>query len=142
VVTPTAAGTRARIDLQLCRPARLLGAGAGPPRSAAPAPAPLRITDLDADETRVRVAGAIDADTADHLRKELLRRSRGGTVGLTVDLAGVTHLSSAGVSVLHHVASRHTDPRAPLRLLAPDGTPAQIVLDLVALPHDKDLAAS
>jgi ABC-type transporter Mla MlaB component len=58
-------------------------------------------------------------------------------VGLTVDLAGVTHLSSAGVSALHDVASR-----ASLRLLAPSGSPAQVVLDLVALPHDDALAST
>ena len=134
LVTPADDGTRARIELQLSRPARLLGSAVGPSRPDRPAASHLLITELADAETSVRVDGPIDADTADLVRKELLRRSRGGTVGLTVDLSGVTHLSSAGVSALHHVASRHAEQKAPLHLRAPEGSPAQVVLDLVALP--------
>jgi anti-anti-sigma regulatory factor len=68
--------------------------------------------------------------TAEAAERELLRRGRGGTVPLTVDLSGVTHLSSAGVSVLHRVAGQHD---GSLVLDAAPGSPAQIVLDLVAL---------
>jgi serine phosphatase RsbU (regulator of sigma subunit)/anti-sigma regulatory factor (Ser/Thr protein kinase)/anti-anti-sigma regulatory factor len=135
LVTPTDDGTHARIELRLSRPARLLGGAAGPSRPDRPAAVVPLITELPGDdETSVRVDGPIDATSADLVRKDLLRRSRGGTVGLTVDLSGVTHLSSAGVSALHHVASRHAEQRAPLRLHAPAGSPAQVVLDLVALP--------
>jgi serine phosphatase RsbU (regulator of sigma subunit)/anti-sigma regulatory factor (Ser/Thr protein kinase)/anti-anti-sigma regulatory factor len=135
LVTPTDDGTQARIEFQLCRPARLLGPASGPSRPDRPEPGSLRITELSAgDETSVRVDGPIDAETADLVGKDLLRRGRGGTVGLTVDLSGVTHLSSAGVSVLHQVASRHAEQKAPLRFEAPEGSPARIVLDLVALP--------
>jgi serine phosphatase RsbU (regulator of sigma subunit)/anti-sigma regulatory factor (Ser/Thr protein kinase)/anti-anti-sigma regulatory factor len=145
LVTPTGDGTEARIELRLSRPARLLGPGAGPSRPGPPATpaASLLITELPGDdETRVRVEGPIDAETADLLRKDLLRRGRGGTVGLTVDLSGVTHLSSAGVSALHHVAGRHAEQKALLRLHAPAGTPAQVVLDLVALPHEDARAST
>lgn len=135
LVTPTEEGTRARIELLLNRPARLLDAASGPFRPDRPAAVDLLITELPGDdETSVRVDGPIDSSSADVIRTELLRRSRGGTVGLTVDLAGVTHLSSAGVSALHHIASRHAEQKAPLRLHAPAGSPAQVVLDLVALP--------
>jgi serine phosphatase RsbU (regulator of sigma subunit)/anti-sigma regulatory factor (Ser/Thr protein kinase)/anti-anti-sigma regulatory factor len=130
LVTPAEEGTRARIELRLGRPARLLGPAAGPSRPDRPAASPLQITELERDdETSVRVDGPIDAATAGQVGTELLRRSRGGTVGLTVDLTGVTHLSSAGVSALHKVAEK-----ASLRLYAPPGSPAQVVLDLVALP--------
>jgi serine phosphatase RsbU (regulator of sigma subunit)/anti-sigma regulatory factor (Ser/Thr protein kinase)/anti-anti-sigma regulatory factor len=138
LVTPSAEGTRARIERRLSRPARLLDATTGPSRPDRPATAGrLQITELAGDdETRVRVDGPIDAGTAGPLRQELLRRGRGGTVALTVDLSGVTHLASAGVSALHHVADRHAEQKEPLRLHAPAGSPAQVVLDLVALPHD------
>jgi len=134
-VTPSEEGTVARIELRLCRPARLLDPAAGPFRPDRPSPAHPLISELPGgDETAVRVDGPIDAASADQVRTELLRRSRGGTVGLTVDLSGVTHLSSAGVSALHQVASRHAEQEAPLRLLAPAGSPAQVILELVALP--------
>lgn len=137
-VEPTGTGTTATIRHLVSRPARMLtGDLRGGER---PAPAPERvgitITELPGDdETRVRVAGALDAETAAGLRHELLRRSRGGTVPLDVDLTGVTHLASAGVSALHHVAERHTEQRAKLTLRALPGSPAEHVLALVALPH-------
>jgi anti-anti-sigma regulatory factor len=86
-------------------------------------------------ETTVRVEGPVDAGTAAQLRHDLLRRSRGGTVPMAVDLAGVTQLASAGVSALHHVAERHAEQRAPLTLHAPAGCAAQHVLALVGLPY-------
>jgi ABC-type transporter Mla MlaB component len=101
-----------------------------------PGPAEMTVTELPGDvETRVRVDGPVDARTATGLRHELLRRSRGGTVPLEVDLTGVTHLASAGVSALHHVAERHAEQHAALILRAAPGSPAEHV---VALPYDTD----
>ena len=76
------------------------------------------------------IEGPVDAGTAGTARQELPRRSRGGTVPMTVDLSAVTHLSSAGVSALHRVTRE-----VPMRLLAAAGSPAQLILDLVALPY-------
>ena len=47
----------------------------------------------------------------------------------------MTHLSSAGVSALHDVAGLHVEQKAPLSLHATDGSPAQVILDLVGLPR-------
>lgn len=82
----------------------------------------------------MRIEGDIDGVTAERVRTELLRRSRGGTVPLSADFSAVTHLASAGVSALHHVASQHAEHRAPLTLHAAAGTPARVILDLVSLP--------
>ena len=108
---------------------------AAPSRPAPAAPdEELRILEqTGGDETRVRLAGPLDAGTAAHARTQLLRRSRGGTVPMTVDLSAVTLLSSAGVSALHQVAEQHTAQGAELRLDAAPGTPAQVILELVAL---------
>ncbi|GAB2575404.1 hypothetical protein Aab01nite_14420 [Paractinoplanes abujensis] len=127
-------GTFARLTKPLNRPARLLDTPAG----AAPVPPAhspeFRITELPGgDETRVRIEGPIDVSTAALTRQELLRRSRGGTMPMTVDLSAVTHLSSAGVSALHHVAGQHAIQEAPLVLDAAPGTPAQLILALVTL---------
>jgi anti-sigma regulatory factor (Ser/Thr protein kinase)/anti-anti-sigma regulatory factor len=132
-VTRSEAGTTAWVRHTLMRPARLLDL----PSPSAPVPdSPFRIAEEPGgDEARVRIEGAIDAVTAGSTRTELLRRGRGGTVPLYVDLSGVTHLSSAGVSALHHVAARHLEQNAPITLLASDGAPARVILDLVGLPR-------
>ncbi|MFF5081642.1 SpoIIE family protein phosphatase [Actinoplanes sp. NPDC000266] len=135
-VTHDTDGTVARIRQPLTRPARLLDMR--DPATPAPAPAAIefRIVEQEGDdEAHVRVEGPLDFETASLARRELLRRSRGGTVPLTVELSTVTHLSSAGVSALHHVAAQHAAQGAPLSLVAPPGSPAQTILALVALLH-------
>ncbi|MEU4620882.1 SpoIIE family protein phosphatase [Actinoplanes sp. NPDC023801] len=133
-VDPGVHGTVATVRHPLVRPARLLvhfdEAVPVPPRDEEVA-----ITELPGgDEARVRLDGPVDAGTAAGVRKELLRRSRGGTVPMTVDLSGVSHLASAGVSALHEVAVHHHDGKAPLTLIAAPGSPAGRVLELVGLP--------
>lgn len=135
-----AGGTVAQVAKALSRPARLLDTPAATSPSPAPRPAAtraepeFRIVELPGgDETKVRVEGPVDAATAVLTRQELLRRSRGGTVPLTVDLSAVTHLSSAGVSALHYVAGQHEAQNAPLVLDAENGSPAQLILALVSL---------
>ncbi|MEV4351462.1 SpoIIE family protein phosphatase [Actinoplanes sp. NPDC049596] len=133
-VTHGTGGTVARIRQPLTRPARLLDMRDPSAPAAAPADAEFRIVEREGDdEAHVRVEGPLDASTAGLARRELLRRSRGGTVPLTVELSTVTHLSSAGVSALHHVAAQHTAQGAPLSLVASPGSPAQTILALVAL---------
>jgi serine phosphatase RsbU (regulator of sigma subunit)/anti-sigma regulatory factor (Ser/Thr protein kinase)/anti-anti-sigma regulatory factor len=132
-VEPGSEGTVARVRHPLTRPARLLDLAdiGDPPVAPPPADGEFRIVEEPGgDETRVRFEGPLDMATAEAAERELLRRGRGGTVPLTVDLSGVTHLSSAGVSVLHRVAGQHD---GSLVLDAAPGSPAQIVLDLVAL---------
>ncbi|WP_433359772.1 SpoIIE family protein phosphatase [Actinoplanes sp. CA-142083] len=130
-VEPSASGTTAWVRHTLTRPARMLDL---PVTSAPAVSSPFLIAEEPGgDETRVRIEGAVDAVTAGSARQELLRRSRGGTVPLLVDLSGVTHLSSAGVSALHHVAAVHLSQSAPITLVASEGSPAQVILDLVGL---------
>ncbi|MEU4236745.1 SpoIIE family protein phosphatase [Actinoplanes sp. NPDC026619] len=130
-VEPSAKGTIARLRHTLVRPARLLSER-GP--SSEMSHLFTIVEEPGGDETRVRIEGDIDAVTAERVRTELLRRSRGGTVPLHVDLSAVTHLASAGVSALHHVAAQHAEQKAALELHAADGTPVRVILDLVGLP--------
>ena len=138
-VEPSSSGTTATLRRTLTRPARLLDQVVSPRTESFPVVFRI-VEEPGGDETRVRIEGAIDAVTADATQRELLRRSRGGTVPMSVDLAGVSHLSSAGVSVLHHLAGRHVEQKAPLVLSAPDGTPAQMILDLVGLERGSALS--
>jgi anti-sigma regulatory factor (Ser/Thr protein kinase)/anti-anti-sigma regulatory factor len=135
-VEHTDSGTVATVRHTLTRPALMLTGELPAREPAGPAgDGRLVLSELPGDdETRVRVDGPVDATSATNLQQELLRRSRGGTMPMTVDLSGVTHLASAGVSALHQVADRHRRQAAPLTLYAAPGTTAELVLGLVSLP--------
>ncbi|WP_245006635.1 SpoIIE family protein phosphatase [Actinoplanes ianthinogenes] len=133
-VEPGAHGTVATVRHPLNRPARLLAGFDDAPRGPEPS-AEMAVSELPGDdETRVRVDGPMDAASAAQVRQDLLRRSRGGTVPMTVDLTGVTHLASAGVAALFQIAEHHRDQEAALTLIASPGSPARQILDLVGLP--------
>ncbi|MEV6347906.1 SpoIIE family protein phosphatase [Actinoplanes sp. NPDC051851] len=133
-VEPGANGTLATVRHPLTRPARLLTSLESAPATL-PAPGALTITELPGgDETRIRLDGPVDVASAATVLQDLLRRSRGGTVPMTADLTGVTHLASAGVSALFQAAGHHRDPRAPLTLVAAPGSAAREILGLVGLP--------
>lgn len=133
-VEPAAGGTVATLQRTLCRPSRMLTDEV--PTVARPAPAAREFTIAEdpADDGTVLVAGPVDTVTAERLQHDLLRRGRGGTLPLTVDLTGVTHLASAGVSVLHLLAGQHSRQGGTLTLRAAPGSPAQQVLALIAVP--------
>jgi serine phosphatase RsbU (regulator of sigma subunit)/anti-sigma regulatory factor (Ser/Thr protein kinase)/anti-anti-sigma regulatory factor len=131
-MAPGPHGTTATVRHPLLRPAYAPAAPARPALRTAGDPG-MQVSDAGPDE--VRVSGPVDATSAAQLQHDLLGRSRGGNLPLTVDLSEVTHLASAGVSALHHVADQHHRQGAPLALYAAAGSPAQLVLDLVGLPH-------
>jgi serine phosphatase RsbU (regulator of sigma subunit)/anti-sigma regulatory factor (Ser/Thr protein kinase)/ABC-type transporter Mla MlaB component len=81
------------------------------------------------------VCGTVDINCADRLARQLLSACRGGTLPLTVDLTGVTHLASAGVRALYQVRERLAAHKQKLTLIAAPGSSAGIVLRLVRLPH-------
>lgn len=120
-------GTRATIRHLLTRPAVILR---GVP-SGRLGPVVARGFRLEVDGHRLAVVGDLDQEGADELRRALILSSRGGTRALEVDLSGVRVLTSAGVQVL-------LDARAEgeVRLLAPAGSPAQHVLELVQVPYE------
>ncbi|WP_433795524.1 SpoIIE family protein phosphatase [Actinoplanes sp. CA-252034] len=138
-VEPGGTGTIATVRHPLLRPARLLSSSLSSPVPASRG-AELTITELPGgDEARVRIDGPLDAASAFEVRTELLRRSRGGTVPMTVDLSGVSLLASAGVSALHEISAQHLAEKAPLTIVTSPGSPAQRILDLVGLASSTGL---
>jgi anti-anti-sigma factor len=126
----TGSGTTAVTRQELSRPAELLTAAT--PRPARRA-TPGRGYALDAAETSIKVSGSIDQVSADQFRVELMRSARGGmSADLVVDLSNVTYLGSAGVQVLHELRALNGET---LTLVAPAGSVAQHVLELVRLPY-------
>ena len=122
-------GTAARFSMQLRRSVELVDTG----RWSVPSP---RRRSSDRFEVEVRddvvvLRGAIDLVSAPRMEAVLREESLGGCRHTVVDLDGVTLLTSSAVSVLDRAARS-----GRVRLQASPGTPAQHVLDLVALPHD------
>lgn len=122
-------GTAARFSMQLRRSVELVDTG----RWSVPSP---RRRSSDRFEVEVRddvvvLRGAIDLVSAPRMEAVLREESLGGCPHTVVDLDGVTLLTSSAVSVLDRAARS-----GRVRLQASPGTPAQHVLDLVALPHD------
>lgn len=119
-------GTRACGRYRVTHPATLLRGTSTGPRQPQVAP-----FDLVIEDDVLRVAGELDVRDSEHLRHACARASRGGTRAVTVDLTDVDLLCSAAVQAIYDARSA-----GPVSLLAPMGSPAQHVLDLVRLSHD------
>lgn len=94
------------------------------------------LTDVDDPDAVLVVRGPVDALGAVELREHLRSVTGNGTVSRTVDLSRVTLLASAAVQVLHEASNRSTAQREHLHLLAPRGSTAHHVLELVGLSAD------
>jgi serine phosphatase RsbU (regulator of sigma subunit)/anti-sigma regulatory factor (Ser/Thr protein kinase)/ABC-type transporter Mla MlaB component len=87
------------------------------------------------DPPVLHLRGPVDVLAVDRLRRELAQLSRGGTTAATIDLSEVTHLTSVGVAALAETLRAAEQGGHPVALLAPTGSPAAFVLDLVSLPR-------
>jgi serine phosphatase RsbU (regulator of sigma subunit)/anti-sigma regulatory factor (Ser/Thr protein kinase)/anti-anti-sigma regulatory factor len=122
-------GTRARLRHRPSASPQFLSVSADADADLRPDRGPLEVT---VDGTRLTVSGAVDQASASDLRRSIAHVTRGGTGEVLVDLTRVSTLASAGVQVL---VEQMTRPGASIRLLAPMGSPAQHVLDVVQLPY-------
>lgn len=121
------AGTCVLVRHRLCRPAAMLRAVGGT------SPGLIHGPDFSVhvDGTRVRASGNVEGEAAAQLQRTLDRSSQGGTRPVDVDLSEVSLLGSAGVQVL--VEARAA---GDVRLIAPVGSAAQHVLELVRVPYE------
>lgn len=127
------AGTAVLMDRQMRRR----------PVFAASMPAPLWAGAADAAVFGVRaeysarplleVSGPVDIGSAAEFRRRVQELGRGGSMPLAIDLAGVTHLASAGVQVLHELAEQMAADGRELILIAPPQCPARYVVELTGL---------
>jgi anti-sigma regulatory factor (Ser/Thr protein kinase)/anti-anti-sigma regulatory factor len=135
-----AEGTTAIVSHRLTRPGRLLtgedvtaGSFTRPPAQ----PAPLLVLDQpSAPRPRLRVDGPVDVATAEEFDAGVRAAGSAGGRSPTLDLAGVSHLASAGAAALHRLVALHRDNGTELRLYAPAGTAADMILTLVGLEHE------
>jgi serine phosphatase RsbU (regulator of sigma subunit)/anti-anti-sigma regulatory factor/anti-sigma regulatory factor (Ser/Thr protein kinase) len=129
---PLGSGTVVTLRHRLTRPALI----ATTPVAQVPAAEPaIYASEEHADDAGItlRVMGAIDAANGDRFAADVSNAARGGTVDLTLDLSAVTLLSSKGVRALYSVRQQSQAARRGLVFLAPHGSPARVVLDLVGL---------
>lgn len=122
-------GTTARLRLRPTRSVGMLTAsGVG---SAGRAP-----LSIEERPGVVELSGAVDHRCTDELRRRIAHASYGGTVDVVVEMSGVTLLASAGVQVLYEAMAPTSGPvRGVIHLVAPLGSPAQHVLEMVRLPY-------
>jgi anti-anti-sigma factor len=130
-----ARGTLVTLRHRLRRPA-ILAAGGTAEATAHAAGPPFSVeARADGPAARATVHGPVGTATADRLAGHLLAACRGGTLPLTVDLSAVTHLGRAGVRALYQVKEQLNAYHRELALIAAPGSPADVVLTLVQLPH-------
>ncbi len=132
-ITHDAGGTTASLTHRLWRPANFI-TGATVSRSTHQRPVNSEFVSLVGDTGRIVVSGDVDITTASTLDRQIAVESRSGIASLTIDLSGVTHLGSAGVSALAAARDRARTQGGEFVLVAPPGSPAHHVLSLVQMP--------
>lgn len=80
-----------------------------------------------------RLEGEIDLANAESLEAGVLAGA-GDASALIVDLSAVTYFDSAGLRMLDGLARACEAAAIPLRVVAPDGSPARMILRIVAWP--------
>jgi anti-anti-sigma factor len=132
-ITHGADGTTASLTHRLSRPANFV-TDATVSRATHPQPVNSEFVSFVDEAGRILVSGDVDSVTASTLDRQIAVESRSGIAPLTIDLSGVTHLGSAGVSALAAALDRARTQGGDCVLIAPPGTPAHHVLSLVQMP--------
>jgi anti-anti-sigma factor len=132
-ITHGAGGTTASLTHRLSRPANFI-TDTTVSRSTRQPPVNSEFLSMVGEAGRIVVSGDVDATTATTLDRQIAVESRSGIASLTVDLSGVTHLGSAGVSALAAARDRARTQGGGFVLVAAPGTPAHHVLSLVQMP--------
>jgi anti-anti-sigma factor len=94
----------------------------------------LHVESIVEDEvTRLEVAGDLDIAAADPLSEAIDAALGDGTRALVVDLSRTTFVDSTGLSHLLRARRRADAERATLRIVAPPGSEARVVIDLTGV---------
>jgi anti-anti-sigma factor len=132
-ITHGADGTTASLICRLSRPANFV-TDTTVSRATHQRPVSSEFVSLVGEPGRIVVSGEVDSTTASTLDRQIAVESRSGIAPLTIDLSGVTHLGSAGVSALAAARDRAQRHGGDCVLIAPAGSPAHHVLSLVQMP--------
>lgn len=83
----------------------------------------------------LRISGEIDEARAGALRDAIDKHSDGFSADLAIDLSDVSYLPSAAIGVLAMARRRSSTAGVRMELVAADGSIAQRVLAVCALPY-------
>jgi len=133
VVTRGNNGTTATVTHRLTRPANFVTDTIAP-RAPRQRPINSEFASVLREPGYIVVIGDVDSNTAGTLDRQIAVESRSGTAPLTIDLSGVTHLGSAGVSALAAARDRAREQGGECVLIAPPGSPAHHILSMVQMP--------
>lgn len=92
----------------------------------------VRATDEEG-ATRLSVAGDLDITAQDPIESAVSTALDGGARTLIIDLSPTTFVDSTGLSYLLAARRRADAARADLRILAPRGSEARVVIDLAGI---------
>ena len=85
----------------------------------------------DGDDTvRIALAGEIDMDNARQVEQQILGAISNQLTAVTLDLAGIDYIDSAGLRVLFTLGERLGTLQIALRLLVPEHSTVRRVIDL------------
>ncbi|MBP2417025.1 SpoIIE family protein phosphatase [Microlunatus capsulatus] len=136
-VEGTAAGTTATVRHVVHRPAGLLTSAEGPRPSARVDPEHFDVYATGGPEPVVTIVGPLDGTHTSEVSVYLNLALTEAATTATVDLTRLTLLASCGVDQLFRVDRQARALNLRLQLIAPNGTPAQHVLELVRLPYQQ-----
>jgi anti-anti-sigma factor len=89
-------------------------------------------THLYGAATIAALTGEIDTSNARQLQRDILTASAGAR-NFVVDLSEVSYIDSAGLAVLHGLASIFASERRSLRIVCPSKSPAARLMRMVVL---------
>jgi anti-anti-sigma factor len=133
LITRSDKGTTASVTHRLSRPANFV-TDTIVSRAAYRRAVDNEFVSLVRDAGHIVVSGDVDSTTASTLDRQIAVESRSGIASLTIDLSGVTHLGSAGVSALAAARDRARRQGGNFLLIAPPGSPAHHILSMVQIP--------
>jgi len=90
---------------------------------------------FDAASGALTVAGDVDEHNAAALREGIEKHSQMYSIGMVLDLSGVTYLPSTAVGVLVRADQEFSAAGTEFELAAAAGTIAERVLTVCAMPH-------
>jgi anti-anti-sigma factor len=87
------------------------------------------------EDGRVRIvlSGEVDLDNAGEVEAELARAISNQATVVSINLAGVAYLDSAGLRVLFHLVERLATLQIAVELVSPTGSPSRRVIELSGL---------
>jgi stage II sporulation protein AA (anti-sigma F factor antagonist) len=87
------------------------------------------------DDGRVRIVltGEVDLDNAAEVESQLAGAISNQATVVSINLAGVAYLDSAGLRVLFHLVERLATLQIAVELVAPTGSPSRRVVELSGL---------